>query len=180
VVGVDPEGDEVKLKLLRDITPLPPGATFTDETAVGTVKSILEWRPLCDNLTQDFKPRTYELQFVADDNACVAKSDDDLEIFTITLNVSDKEVNDADFEPANVFTPNQDGVNDFYTLKDLPIDNCAGRFLSFSVVNRWGMQVFTTVEREFKWAGSGLEAGVYFYKLEFSNKEYNGSLSILY
>jgi gliding motility-associated-like protein len=180
VVGVDPEGDEVKLKLLRDVTPLPAGATFTDETAVGTVKSILEWNPMCDNLTEDFKPRTYELQFVADDDACVAKSDDDLEIFTIILNVSDRVVNDADFEPANVFTPNQDGVNDFYTLKDLPIDNCAGRFLSFSVVNRWGMQVFTTVEREFKWDGSGLEAGVYFYKLEFSNREYNGTLSIIY
>ena len=116
----------------------------------------------------------------ADDDACVAKEGDYLPVHTITLNIRDKETKATEFLPANVFTPNLDGVNDFYSLDDLPIDNCAGRFLGFRVHNRWGNEVFITVDREFQWAADGLEAGVYFYVVEFSNVEYNGSLSILY
>ena len=180
VVGVDPEGNEVKLKLLRDSLALPEGATFDDVTAIGTAKSILEWNPECYNLDEDFQPKTYTLQFVADDDACVNKDNLDLPIHTITLNITDKDTQEAEFLPPNVFTPNSDGVNDFYSLKDLPVDNCAGRFLSFRVHNRWGGEVFVTVDRDFQWDADGIDAGVYYYVVEFSNTKYNGSLSILY
>jgi hypothetical protein len=180
VVGVDPEGDEVSLKLVPEFSEMPEGATFTDVTALGTAKSILEWGAECYNLTEDFQPKTYVLEFVADDDACVAKEDGDLLVHTITLNIADKDTKETEFLPANVFTPNLDGVNDFYSLSDLPVDNCAGRFLSFRVHNRWGTEVFVTIEREFQWRAEGLEAGVYYYVVEFSNKEYSGPLSIFY
>ena len=179
MVGIDPEGDEVSLRLVPDLSELPEGATFADVTAVGTAKSILEWGAECYNLAEDFQPKTYVLAFAADDDACVVKGDS-LETHTITLNIVDKDTREVEFMPANVFTPNLDGVNDFYSLPDLPVDNCAGRFLSFKVHNRWGTEVFVTIDRDFQWGGEGLEAGVYYYMVEFSNTEYNGSLSILY
>jgi hypothetical protein len=180
VVAVDPEGDEVSLKLLRDSTEVPEGATFSDVTDVGTAKSIFEWGAECNNLAEDFQPKTYVLEFVADDDACVAKEGEYLPVHRITLNITDKETKETEFMPANVFTPNLDGVNDFYSLTDLAIDNCAGRFLSFRVHNRWGNEVFVSLERDFQWNAEGLEAGVYYYVVEFSNKEYNGPLSIFY
>jgi hypothetical protein len=179
VVCVDPEGDEVSLRLLPE-SEMPEGATFNDVTAVGTAKSILEWGAECYNLAEDFKPKTYVLKFVADDNACVPKNEEDLAIHTITLTIADKDTQEEEFLPPNVFTPNLDGVNDYYSLTDLPIDNCAGRFLSFRVHNRWGSEVFVTIDRDFKWEAEGLKVGVYYYVVEFSNIEYNGSLSIFY
>ena len=182
LIAVDPDGDEVSLRLLREESDVPEGATFTDVTAIGTAKSELNWTTQCYNLAEDFEPKTYILRFGADDDACVYKDPEvkNPVVHEITLNLVDKDTQQEAFLPANVFTPNSDGVNDYYSLKDLPVDNCTGRFLGFRVHNRWGGEVFVTVDREFRWDGDGLLAGVYYYVVEFSNIKYNGSLSIVY
>ncbi len=178
IIAADAEGDEVNLRLLPESSTLPEGASFADVTALREARSVLAWNVECYNLAGGTEPRSYTLTFATNDNACV----DTVEVNTmeITLKVTDIDNNTIAFEPPNVFTPNNDGINDFYSLPDLPRDDCSGRFLSFRVLNRWGVAVFTTIDRDFIWDAKGLEAGVYYYVLEFSNKEYNGTLSILY
>lgn len=176
VVADDIEGNEVNLQLLPG-SELPEGASFSPVTALKTAKSILNWNVECFNLTEDLSAKTYLLQFAAGDDACYNAQADTVEL---TLNVEDIQNEITEFMPANVFTPNKDGVNDFYFLPDLPLDDCTGRFMSFRVFNRWGTEVYVTIDRDFKWDAKGLEAGVYYYVVEFSNREFNGPLSILH
>ena len=178
IIAEDAENNEVNLRLVPENSELPEGASFADVTAQREARSVLAWNVECYNLADGMQPRSYLLTFAANDDACV----DSVEVSTIeiSLNVADVEYEDEDFMPPNVFTPNGDGVNDLYSLPDLPEDNCTGRFLSFKVFNRWGTEVYVTLDRDFVWDGGSLEAGVYYYVVEFSNKEYNGPLSILY
>jgi gliding motility-associated-like protein len=66
-------------------------------------------------------------------------------------------------ETANVFTPNGDGANDFYTFN---MENISR--MDITILNRWGNIVYQSTDPLFKWDGkgqNGIEAlpGVYFY-----------------
>ena len=62
----------------------------------------------------------------------------------------------------------------------LPNDNCFSQFEAVRIYNRWGNPVFQSSDRNFKWYGTGESAGVYFYFIKYSKKEYRGSLSLRY
>lgn len=62
-------------------------------------------------------------------------------------------------ETPNVFTPNQDGVNDHFTI---PLGK--GEW-DFAVYNRWGREVFTADNFDGTWLVNDLNDGVYFYQL---------------
>mgnify|MGYP002713095784 CR=1 FL=1 len=151
--------------------------SFENKVGRGEVQSELTWVPECSNLGKGFSPKDYQLTFRAYDNKCANTKGDTVEI---DLTANDIEQIVAKFKPANIFTPNNDGTNDYYSLPNLPLDNCAGKFLGFRVHNRWGTEVFSTVDRGFKWYAKGLPTGVYYYSVEFSNKDYNGTITILY
>jgi gliding motility-associated-like protein len=66
-------------------------------------------------------------------------------------------------ETANVFTPNNDGINDSYVFK---LENIAE--LELQILNRWGLLMYTSSAVNASWNGesnSGIPAddGVYFY-----------------
>ena len=67
----------------------------------------------------------------------------------------------------NVFTPNNDGVNDIL----LPISSRHIRELEFNVYNRWGTIVFQTDNPQIEWDGKDMNSnevvsdGVYFYTI---------------
>ena len=79
---------------------------------------------------------------------------------------------------ANVFTPNGDGINDFFS------PGFEGNFLgcaSFQIYDRWGKTVFDTNIGQYKWDGrtlGGYDApeGVYFYVIKVGSEEIKGSL----
>jgi len=69
----------------------------------------------------------------------------------------------ADFAVPNVFTPNGDGKNDFFTINIKQPD-----YYSILIYNRWGNLEFVSYSINISWDGmtdAGLEApgGVYFY-----------------
>ena len=130
----------------------------------------------CENLSEGNQPRTYTLFLASEDDQCFNELDG---MRRIDLTVSDVTSDDTNFLPANVFTPNGDGVNDTYSLENLPVDNCTGEFRSFRVHNRWGTEVYVSIERDFVWTGDNLLPGVYFYVVEYTNKDYSGTISIL-
>lgn len=70
----------------------------------------------------------------------------------------------VDLKTPNIFTPNGDKINDFFTFELLNIKS-----LDVTVVNRWGNPVYTSSAIPFSWdgkdtSGNMMEEGVYFYK----------------
>lgn len=87
------------------------------------------------------------------------------------------------FEPTyiipNVFTPNEDGINDTWKVKYLGKER-----VSFQIFDRWGNLMFTSESVEQGWNGnvkSGKQAldGVYFYQVKIGNKFYEGNLTLV-
>lgn len=84
---------------------------------------------------------------------------------------------------ANVFTPNNDGINDFFSpLKDCAVESC-----ELSIFNRWGQRVFFTQNSSEAWNGknSDLECsqGVYYFLLTYKpvlqeERSMKGTLSL--
>lgn len=73
--------------------------------------------------------------------------------------VDDVSVIETDISIPNVFTPNDDGINDFVDFTMLPNDT------HVEIVNRWGNLVYSS-NLDSKWRNNeGLVEGVYFYKL---------------
>lgn len=67
----------------------------------------------------------------------------------------------------NAFSPNNDGLNDYY----LPMNPEDINGLTLSIYNRWGERVFYSVKTDSKWDGifkqKTCEAGTYFYYIEY-------------
>ncbi len=70
------------------------------------------------------------------------------------------------YELPNVFTPNNDGVNDIYYAKNL---NNSIKKVDMKIFNRWGQLVFETTNPDIAWEGnlmnsnSKVSSGVYYY-----------------
>ena len=111
---------------------------------------------LTDSTNQSYaEPGTYIVTLIASNGLC--SSVDSLEI--IVLPFGDPEV----IVP-NVFSPNEDGVNDIFFLTHLYTKE-----IYIVVLNRWGNVVFETTDADPKWDGTTpngnkVTDGVYFYK----------------
>ena len=128
----------------------------------------------------------YTFLFYLKDNHCQNAKADSLEV---KIKVRDRSVERFEFVPVNVFTPNGDGKNDYYSLRItnevtgeiidlLPADNCVSHFESVRIYNRWGTQVFNSRDREFKWYGKDAPPGVYYYLIKYNDTEYKGAVSL--
>ncbi|MBN2779167.1 MAG: gliding motility-associated C-terminal domain-containing protein, partial [Bacteroidales bacterium] len=79
----------------------------------------------------------------------------------------------------NVFTPNNDGINDYFVISNLEMypDN------ELVVLNRWGNEVYSKKSYDNSWNGSNLTEGTYFYVLKVKMcdeyKTLNGYITIL-
>ena len=75
----------------------------------------------------------------------------------------------------NVITPNGDGKNDYFFIKDLnkvPINHLV-------VFNRWGKVVYEKDNYQNDWNGGGVADGVYYYILTYLGKETHGIITVL-
>lgn len=80
----------------------------------------------------------------------------------------------------NVFTPNNDGKNDLYYIKDL----CNYDGFRFVIYNRWGKIIYETSDTKFRWDGttnSGEEAseGTYYYLMHAKSKDFHGYIQLI-
>lgn len=71
----------------------------------------------------------------------------------------------------NAFTPNNDGNNDFFSVKGVQVMD-----FTIAIFNRWGVQIFEANDMNTCWDGSfkGLpcEGGVYFYKIIYTSMQH--------
>jgi hypothetical protein len=190
VVGTDNDinpADMLTLELIdASGNVLPEGFTFTTTPSVSPVLGTLSWNPGCEIFKDNIYENQYQFRFRVMDNRCFNPRGDTL---AFTLKIKDRDAGTADFLPPNVITPNEDDKNNFFamvrlepdgTLQSiLPKDNCAGRFVLISIMNRWGREVFRSSDRDFRWYADNQPSGEYFYLLKFSDKEYKGIISVL-
>ena len=87
----------------------------------------------------------------------------------------------------NIFTPNGDGINDYFEIgydNGEPINDLNKYFLSHKLVifNRWGRIVYESTNYQNDWDGGKLPDGTYFYVLDCKghtqNYNYKGSVMI--
>jgi gliding motility-associated-like protein len=101
---------------------------------------------------EDVPPGRYQVQ-VMDQNGCT---------YAFVARVP---LDDAIFIP-NIFTPNDDGVNDIFFIRNLPTENGKANLI---VANRWGKEVYSNSNYQNNWKGEGASDGVYYYQLTIGN-----------
>lgn len=187
-IGLIPDRDTLYLSLLtvdgsRDIS----NFEFSPAKNFQSVSSKLSWTPDCQHLSR-LDTGKYRFTFLLQDNHCPNPMSD-----TLSLDITVNDIfNDIKiFDPPNVFTPNKDEkmLNEFFGMYNmingelvniLPVDNCKGVFENVEIFNRWGKEVFSSTDREFKWYGKEEPAGVYFYLIKYSHTTYKGTVSIFF
>ncbi|MCT4581274.1 MAG: gliding motility-associated C-terminal domain-containing protein [Flavobacteriales bacterium] len=81
----------------------------------------------------------------------------------------------------NVFTPNNDGINDvFYIELNEGIVEC----VSFNIYNRWGQLLYEAYGSDVVWDGKVLNGapaseGTYYYSLSIQDKLYKGTINLM-
>ena len=93
--------------------------------------------------------------------------------------IIDSDVIGVELVQNNVFTPNNDGINDFFVISNLELypDN------ELVILNRWGNEVYSKKSYDNLWDGSNLSEGTYFYVLKVKicdeYRTVNGYITIL-
>jgi hypothetical protein len=176
--GFDSDNDSLFLTVLSGIENITDyNFVFSPVTGRGTVETSLNWATVCEYLNEGASDHQIDFQFLLADDMCYVADADTMDL---TIVLKDKEVEIDPFRPPNVITPNHDAYNEFFTLPDLPEDNCWSQFEYITIQNRYGKEVYFSSDRDFKWNGGNVGSGEYFYFLKFTRWEYKGILSILY
>ncbi len=186
---VIPDKDNLTIELVKkDGTVEPVGFVFEPVKGKSPLQTTFTWRPDCSIFENQVYENDYSFLFLLRDDHCLTAKKDSV---TVKIKIKDVDGSDANFTPPNFFSPNGDNVNDYFAMemKDestgevrnvLPNDNCLSQFEGVRVYNRWGNQVFQSTDRNFKWYGVGESAGVYYYFINYTKKEYRGSVSLRY
>lgn len=91
------------------------------------------------------------------------------------VDVVNMEIRGCSVETVNVFSPNEDGINDALVFKNLPY--FPGNTLR--IFDRWGRLAFEAYNYQNTWRGEGASDGTYFYTLDIPGLEsIQGSLTI--
>jgi hypothetical protein len=181
-----PEQVRIDLVKAEGSSQPPQGFSFTPVIGASPQTATLEWSPDCSIFAEDVFSNDYSFTFIYMDNHCQTEVADTVEM---KINIRDVMTQDFEIEPPNVFTPNGDTFNDYFAMERvqgdqlvnlLPPDNCVGQFRNVRIYNRWGRTVFESTDRQFRWYGTEEAAGVYYYYIEYTNREYKGTVSLRY
>lgn len=167
-LGEDIDNDFLRIRVLEKDTlsdALLP-FSFQGEEDFGYIQGELQMGPAPCFDSETFSTALF---IILNEESCTDESD------TIELNIEFKEYF-SEVDMPNVFTPNGDGINDFFYPIQLP-KKC--QFSSIRVYNRWGIEVYRNDETDFRWDGGNLPSGDYFYQLIFEEARYKGIVKLL-
>ncbi len=162
----NPEGDETRNVLFEGETLVLnaddqfPDLTWSGEALNGSTGSPVTASP-------EGVGETFQYTVSSEINDCVYTDQVEVTIFPAVL-------------PYTGFTPNGDGINDTWEIKNIHIWPNA----QIIVYSRWGTKVFQTVKYSNDWTGDDLPAATYYYVIElnpvdFNVDPYTGSVTIM-
>lgn len=175
VIAEDPDNDPIQLYGQgRGFDMKTLGIKFDNKSGTGKIISPFSWTPSCDAL-QGKASQIYTIDFITEDNSCQPTRFD-----TVTVQITLKNLlANYEIKPPNVFTPNDDGKNDYFSVSNLPPDNCDQQFEGVEIFNRWGGSVFQSADRNFRWYGENFPTGEYFYLIKYTKQKYKGAVTLL-
>lgn len=148
---------------------------FTNNTIVA---SEFFWQPDCSDVSDD----PYPVTFTVTSRSCQKNVSE-----SVTIEIFVTTPTKGDINPIpNIFSPNRDGVNDFWTIEDKG-DPCLLNFKA-TVFDRWGREVYATSIPSFEWNGENANGtvatdGTYFHMIEYfyraSAKSYSGNIQVV-
>lgn len=154
----------------------------------GAVDALFRWEVSCEYLSSD-PDKVFEVVFlISDTNSCIP---DETDTLRLNVKLNDVKGDFTNFNIPNVITPNGDSKNDYFQMCNgddsncvekfiIPEDDCENQFLGVEIYNRWGRRVFADDRRDFRWDGSESPGGAYYYIMRFTQREYKGTLTIIY
>jgi hypothetical protein len=184
-----PQADLLKITMIEAKGNVDPdGYVFADGEGRGSAETTFTWNPQCNIFKNGIYENQYTFTFRVYDDRCFNIKADTV---SIDITIKDVENDPNEFLPPNFISPNGDGLNDFFAMvrldestgelvNILPKDNCVGKFEGITIFNRWGREVYTSRQRDFKWYAKSESAGHYFYVVKYSNRDYKGIITVSY
>lgn len=177
--------DAANQVIVKDV--LPEGLVFKNVTMAlpGQFNYNIADRTLTWSINKLEKSENSELRFIAEAiNPGTVINTATVRAIETDLNLDDNTSTDVksiiDIIIPNVFTPNGDGVNDHFEIKNLEMyaEN------EMSIINRWGNSVYEKKDYQNNWDGNGLDEGTYFFVLKVKNavgtwKAFKGYITLL-
>ena len=148
------------------------GMSFSNISGIDSIGSTFTWTPTCDDISEE----KYKLRFIVKDNSCQKQNQDTI---FIEINVADTATGIVNISPPNLFTPNGDGLNEYFEIPNMPQGNCEFFFRKITIFNRWGSKVFESSDPDFKWSGDKNPTGIYFYNIDINKKEFKGWVELI-
>lgn len=175
VIGDDPDRDTIRLYAVgRGFDYTATGMVFSSKTGPVVLQQPFSWKPTCALLAGKSEA-TFVVDFIADDRSCQPRHTDTT---TVTFHVKDPSVS-AVIKIPNVFTPNGDGINDYFAVDSLPENSCAEQFKLVEITNRYGRTVFTSTDPKFRWYATNDPVGTYYYLIQTSTRTFKGPLTLI-
>jgi gliding motility-associated-like protein len=154
-VQVSPSGKDPYEARLELVAPLFPGQAFVqDWTAVNANAQTLKY----EHTFQHLYSGGYELRLL-DAMGCE-------KIYSISIGV------DQTLMVPNIFTPNGDGVNEVFFIRNIP-ENTA-----LVITNRWGKEVYKSNAYANDWDGGETVDGIYYYHIALADQAITGWVEI--
>jgi len=168
--GTDRDRDALTLTATSENFALADaGMRFDVENAPGLATGVFRWDASC--LAANLH-RTLDVRFQLTDVTCRPVGQSQLMRFEIIRPPS------PELKLYNIITPNQDGVNDYFKLPELPVDFCDESFAHIGIFTRWGQQVFESNDRNFQWPGMGSPTTYYYLVTYTDGRKFKGWLEV--
>ncbi len=175
VLGNDPDRDTLRLTGVgHGFDMQAVGMEFSNKNGLPTLQSLFNWRPTCE-LMAGKTEATFVVDFVVDDRSCQPNHSDTT---TVTFHVKSP-ASDTEITVPNVFTPNGDGINDYFAIKNMPENSCAEQFKSVEISNRWGQPIFKSTDPRFRWYGYNSPVGTYYYLILTTARTFKGPVTLM-
>ena len=96
----------------------------------------------------------------------------------IQLDIRDCSItsNFSDLYIPNIFTPNNDGVNDAFIITSL--GKVIKENASLQIYNRWGLKLFES-NTLIKWSGENYSDGTYYYIFKYQDEVFTGHINLI-
>lgn len=192
VTGTDVNGCTNTDEIMVSINPKPVANFTTDSTYancngitvyftdLSTDADAYLWNFNDGSTSTDANP-IHAFPFSATNTVTLIVSNNGICFDTLAAPIALKSLAEYLKNAANVFTPNGDGKNDCYSFSGLgDFDGCT----NIKIFDRWGKQQFSSSGTEKCWDGKSengkeVPVGTYFYIIDVSGKQINGSLQLL-